>query len=104
MVVSLLQVAIPHLNWGLKTRPTSSKWPFEICENVEPELRNRYGSLCSDPKAAAGKSVVSMCVATLPRFYQRVEGSVYLNHMKRLSQSRGEKMPDSSLEEPLPCY
>ncbi len=56
-----------------------------------------------DPKAAADESDVSGYAATLPRFYHRVEGSVYLNHMKPLRQSRGAKMPDSSFEEPLPC-
>ena len=76
---------------------------LDICENVKPEVRNRYESLCSDPKAAAEESDVSMCAATLPHFYQRVEESVYQNHMKPLSQSRGTKMPDSSLEEPFPC-
>lgn len=76
---------------------------FENCENVEPEFRNNCESLCSDPKAAAEESDVPVCAATLPRFYQRVERSVYLNHMRPLRQSRGAKMPDSSLEEPLPC-
>ena len=76
---------------------------LENWENVEPKLRDRYASLCSDPKATAKKFDATLCAAPLPRAYHWVDGSVYLNHMKLVRQSRGAKMPDSSFEEPLPC-
>ncbi len=37
---------------------------LDICQNVEPELRNRYESLCSDPRAAAEESDASRCDKT----------------------------------------
>jgi len=74
---------------------------LENWENVEPKLRDRYASLCSDPKATAKKFDATLCAAPLPRAYHWVDGSVYLNHMKLVRQSRGAKMPDSFLEEPL---
>ena len=41
------------------------------------------------------------CAAPLPRAYQWIDGSVYVNHVELLRQSRGASLPESYFSEPL---
>lgn len=41
------------------------------------------------------------CAAPLPRAYQWIDGSAYVNHVELLRQSRGEPLPASFWREPL---
>jgi fumarylacetoacetate (FAA) hydrolase len=42
-----------------------------------------------------------LCAAPLPRAYQWIDGSAYVNHVELLRRSRGEPLPDSFWQEPL---
>jgi fumarylacetoacetate (FAA) hydrolase len=43
----------------------------------------------------------AMCMAPLPRAYQWLDGSVYLNHARLVRQARGAELPESYLKEPM---
>ena len=43
----------------------------------------------------------SECAAILPRAYQWVDGSAYLNHVELVRQARGAEMPEILYEDPL---
>ena len=43
----------------------------------------------------------SDCAAILPRAYQWVDGSAYLNHVELVRQARGAEMPEILYEDPL---
>jgi fumarylacetoacetate (FAA) hydrolase len=43
----------------------------------------------------------TLCAAPLPRAYQWIDGSAYVNHVELLRRSRGASLPDSFRREPL---
>ncbi|MCB9728221.1 MAG: fumarylacetoacetate hydrolase family protein [Deltaproteobacteria bacterium] len=74
---------------------------LERWEDVEPALKLRAQAL------EAGRGVPEMVLemdrllAPLPRAYQFVDGSAYLNHIELVRKARGAEMPASFLTDPL---
>ena len=68
---------------------------------AEPGLRK----LCQELEAGAAKDVQpfdpAACAAPLPRAYQIVDGSAYLNHVELVRKARGAEMPPEFLHDPL---
>jgi fumarylacetoacetate (FAA) hydrolase len=71
------------------------RWP-----ETEPRLRELAADLESD-RVEAFAFVESDCAAPLPRAYQWIDGSAYVNHVELLRQSRGTTLPALLWTEPL---
>jgi fumarylacetoacetate (FAA) hydrolase len=69
-------------------------------DEAEPKLRALAAELEAG-RASGFPFVESACAAPLPRAYQWIDGSAYVNHVELLRQSRGEKLPASFWTEPL---
>ncbi|MGM0574280.1 MAG: fumarylacetoacetate hydrolase family protein [Myxococcota bacterium] len=67
---------------------------------VEP-LRDRYDALNEGDVSGAFDVDVSRLLAPLPRSYQFLDGSAYLNHVELVRKARGAEMPESFLTDPL---
>jgi len=66
----------------------------------EPKLRELAADLEAG-RARTFRFVESDCAAPLPRAYQWIDGSAYVNHVELLRQSRGATLPASFWTEPL---
>jgi len=63
-------------------------------------VKSLYKKLCDDP--AMGEKFDSTKVESpLPRAYQWLDGSAYVNHVELLRKSRGAEMPESFWTDPL---
>jgi fumarylacetoacetate (FAA) hydrolase len=67
---------------------------------AEPKLRALARDL-EVGRAAGRRFIESDCAAPLPRAYQWIDGSAYVNHVELLRRSRGATLPDSFWTEPL---
>src|SRR5262245_62879391 len=65
-----------------------------------PLLREAAQSLEQDG-ATAGAFQVDRVLAPLPRAYQWVDGSAYVNHVELVRKARGAEMPASFWTDPL---
>jgi fumarylacetoacetate (FAA) hydrolase len=63
-----------------------------LCKLGDALDRGSVASFPFDPAA---------CAAPLPRAYQWIDGSVYVNHVELMRRSRNAELPDSFFEEPL---
>lgn len=68
---------------------------------VEGKLRAVYGSLNKNEIADAFAFNPAQCTAPLPRAYQWVDGSAYVNHVELVRKARGVEMPPSFWTDPL---
>lgn len=69
---------------------------------IAPLLTERYDMLNNHPdKLAAFTFDEATCASPLPRAYQWLDGSAYLNHVRLVRQARGAEMPPSFLQDPL---
>jgi fumarylacetoacetate (FAA) hydrolase len=66
--------------------------PFLQIEVIELEAGRRIESLAFDAAA---------CASPLPRAYQWVDGSAYVNHVELVRKARGAEMPPSFWTDPL---
>jgi fumarylacetoacetate (FAA) hydrolase len=69
-------------------------------ERVAPELALLAEALAHDPDGGEPLSI-SHLAAPLPRAYEWVDGSAYLNHLRLVRQARGAELPADALEVPL---
>lgn len=69
-------------------------------QETGPKLRELAADLEAG-RGAAFRFVESDCAAPLPRAYQWIDGSAYVNHVELLRQSRGATLPASFWTEPL---
>jgi fumarylacetoacetate (FAA) hydrolase len=74
---------------------------LERWEAVEGDLRSRYDALCAGEIEDAFDLDARSLMACLPRTYQFVDGSAYLNHIELVRKARGAEMPASFLTDPL---
>lgn len=66
----------------------------------EPKLQAKYDAL----NAGEGESFTfdqSACASPLPRAFQWLDGSAYLNHVELVRKARGATVPESFYEDPL---
>jgi fumarylacetoacetate (FAA) hydrolase len=66
-----------------------------------PLLREVYDSLCQGEEPRAFPFDESLCASPLPRAYQWVDGSAFLNHVELVRRARGAEMPKEFLTDPL---
>ena len=65
-----------------------------------PKLAAAYANLCAD--ASSGSPFdQAQCESPLPRAYQWVDGSAYVNHVELVRKARGAEMPESFWTDPL---
>lgn len=68
------------------------------------ELAPRLGALAADLEAGLAAHEpfdAARCAAPLPRAYQWLDGSAYVNHVALVRRARGAAMPDSFWTDPL---
>lgn len=76
------------------------QYALENWDSVAPELENISRKIDSaEIKATAFKE--SECESPLPRAYQWVDGSAYINHVELVRKARGAEVPASFYEDPL---
>ena len=76
----------------------------ELLENwraVAPELDEVYDMLNAGQARDAFALDVAQLAAPLPRAYQWLDGSAYVNHVELVRKSRGVEMPESFWTDPL---
>ena len=67
---------------------------------VAPQLAARY-ELLNAGQVESFAFDQTACDSPLPRAYQWLDGSAYLNHVELVRKARGAKVPDSFYEDPL---
>lgn len=70
-------------------------------DEVEPRLRAEARALEEGRAPGAFPFDPSGCAAPLPRTWQWLDGSAYLNHVELVRRARGATMPPSFLTDPL---
>ncbi len=70
-------------------------------KEISPKLQKRYERLNSESVAAAEAFDPLLCAAPLPRAYQWLDGSAYVNHVELVRKARGAEMPESFWSDPL---
>ena len=70
-------------------------------ENVAPQLRQVYEALDSGALAGSDPFDPTACHSPLPRAYQWVDGSAYVNHVELVRRARGAEMPPDFWTDPL---
>jgi fumarylacetoacetate (FAA) hydrolase len=68
---------------------------------LSPQLEDLYATLNDGKARHAFAFDPRQCMAPLPRAYQWVDGSAYLNHVELVRKARGAEMPATLREEPL---
>ncbi len=90
---------------GQAATPSPAAWPtlqraLDEWERAEPELRQLAAAL--DSGALAGEPVdPAKLAAPLPRAYEWVDGSAYLNHVILVRKARGAEPPPTLATDPL---
>jgi fumarylacetoacetate (FAA) hydrolase len=68
---------------------------------LSPQLEDLYATLNDGKARHAFAFDPRQCMAPLPRAYQWVDGSAYLNHVELVRKARGAEMPASFRDDPL---
>jgi fumarylacetoacetate (FAA) hydrolase len=71
-------------------------WPF-----IAPQLEELANLLNAGRAGRSFDFDPAQCMAPLPRAYQWIDGSAYVNHVELVRRARGAEMPASFWEEPL---
>lgn len=71
-------------------------WAF-----IAPQLEALAAQLNAGRAARSFEFDPAQCMAPLPRAYQWVDGSAYVNHVELVRRARGAEMPATFWEEPL---
>lgn len=67
---------------------------------IEPKLKAKYDAL-NNRELNGFVFDQTACSSPLPRAYQWVDGSAYLNHVELVRKARGAEVPDSFYSDPL---
>ncbi|RJG03491.1 fumarylacetoacetate hydrolase family protein [Noviherbaspirillum sedimenti] len=70
-------------------------------ERTAPRLRNIYESLNAGERSETRPFDVLRCHSPLPRAYQWLDGSGYINHIELVRKARGADMPPSAYADPI---
>ncbi|MDP1650343.1 MAG: fumarylacetoacetate hydrolase family protein [Rubrivivax sp.] len=68
---------------------------------VSPQLEDLYATLNDGKARHAFAFDARLCMAPLPRAFQWLDGSAYLNHVALVRKARGAEVPASFHEDPL---
>jgi len=87
-----------HFATGIATtlQQVLDDWNFR-----SPPLEDLYATLNGGKARHAFPFEAALCMAPLPRAYQWLDASAYLNHVELVRKARGAQMPPSFLEDPL---
>jgi fumarylacetoacetate (FAA) hydrolase len=87
-----------HFATGMATtlQHVLDDWNF-----ISPQLEDLYATLNGGKARHAFAFDPRHCMAPLPRAYQWVDGSAYLNHVELVRKARGTPVPDSFYVDPL---
>ncbi|HLL17454.1 MAG TPA: fumarylacetoacetate hydrolase family protein [Rubrivivax sp.] len=90
--------ASAHFATGIATtmQRLLDDWNF-----VSPQLEDLYATLNGGKARHAFAFDPKQCMAPLPRAYQWVDGSAYLNHVELVRRARNAEVPASFYEDPL---
>lgn len=81
---------------------TTFQKAIENWQATQPELQNIYAELNQNPDMEGAFDLDEHLLASpLPRAYQWVDGSAYVNHVELVRKARGAKMPDNFWTDPL---
>jgi fumarylacetoacetate (FAA) hydrolase len=80
----------PHLQYAL------DNW-----DDIAPKLTTLYNKLNEGNVENSFSFIPSDCEAPLPRAYQWVDGSAYVNHVELVRKARGAEMPQNFWTDPL---
>ncbi|MGY0398612.1 MAG: fumarylacetoacetate hydrolase family protein [Ostreibacterium sp.] len=69
--------------------------------NLSPQLNQLYQQLNNGKISNTFNFVESDCASPLPRAYQWIDGSAYVNHVELVRKARNATMPDSFWHDPL---
>ncbi len=70
-------------------------------QRIAPELERVYADLLDGRADKVFPFAAHDCAAPLPRAYQWVDGSAYVNHVELVRKARGAELPESFWHEPL---
>jgi fumarylacetoacetate (FAA) hydrolase len=98
LVVVSRDLASAHFATGMATtlQQVLDDWNF-----ISPQLEDLAATLNGGKARHAFAFEPRACMAPLPRAYQWVDGSAYLNHVELVRKARGADMPASFFEDPL---
>lgn len=98
LVVVSRDLATAHYANGIATRlqQVLDDWNF-----LSPQLEDLYAALNAGRARHAFPFDPKQCLAPLPRAYQWLDGSAYLNHVELVRKARGADMPESFHTDPL---
>ena len=74
---------------------------LEEWDRFAPTLAEIAGALEAGECAEAEAFEAAACASPLPRAYQFVDGSAYVNHVELVRKARGAEMPESFWSDPL---
>ncbi|MGE5146264.1 MAG: fumarylacetoacetate hydrolase family protein, partial [Candidatus Eiseniibacteriota bacterium] len=74
---------------------------LEDWATVEPQLKSLYRLLNEDHLSGAFALDIKALAAPLPRAYQFLDGSAYLNHAELVRKARGAELPPSFYTDPM---
>lgn len=98
LVVVSRDLSTAHYATGIATRMQQvlDDWNF-----LSPQLQDLYQTLCNGKARHAFSFDPKMCMAPLPRAYQWVDGSAYINHVELVRAARGAEVPKTFYTDPL---
>jgi fumarylacetoacetate (FAA) hydrolase len=98
LVVVSRDLSAAHYATGIATRlqQVLDDWNF-----IAPQLEDLSQALNQGRARHAFAFQPAKCMAPLPRAFQWVDGSAYLNHVALARQARGAEMPPELLRDPL---
>lgn len=70
-------------------------------QQLEKQAKQEFERLEAGQAAGAIDFEPGNCLSPLPRAYQWLDGSAYLNHVELVRKARGAEMPESFLTDPL---
>jgi fumarylacetoacetate (FAA) hydrolase len=74
---------------------------LETWSAVEGDLQSLYKAINSGTAEGVFEIDFDQLLSPLPRAYQWIDGSAYLNHIELVRRARGAEMPESFLSDPL---
>ena len=98
LVVVSRDLTSAHFAAGIATRMQQllDDWNF-----ISPQLEDLYATLNGGKARHAFAFDTQQCMAPLPRAYQWLDGSAYLNHVELVRKARGATVPESFYSDPL---
>jgi len=98
LVVVSRDLSTAHYATGIanKMQQAIDDWGF-----IAPQLVDLYETLNQGKARHAFPFDPAMCMAPLPRAYQWVDGSAYINHVELVRAARGAEVPESFYKDPL---